>query len=158
MPQTADNPQAVQSGPDRAGVLSLLAKATAAELGGALAAHWPDIAYRELKPAETGLIMLRGRMGGDGAAFNLGEATVSRAVVELGSGERGYGQCLGRDAAKARLCALLDALAQRDADYPLVESAVLAPVRNRLNAEAARAARQSAATKVDFFTLVRGED
>jgi alpha-D-ribose 1-methylphosphonate 5-triphosphate synthase subunit PhnG len=138
--------------------MSLLARATPAELGGALAAHWPEIAYRELKPVETGLVMLRGRMGGDGAAFNLGEATVSRAVIELSTGERGHGQCLGRDGSKARLCAILDALAQRPADASLVESSVLSPVRERLATEAARAARQSAATRVDFFTLVRGED
>ena len=57
--------------------------------------------------------MLRGRAGGDGAPFNVGEATVTRAIVELPSGERGYGHILGRDAERARLAAILDALWQR---------------------------------------------
>jgi alpha-D-ribose 1-methylphosphonate 5-triphosphate synthase subunit PhnG len=142
----------------RAALIGTLARATAAELGAALATHWPDLAFRELKPVETGLVMLRGRMGGDGAAFNLGEATVSRAVVELPTGERGYGQCLGRDAAKARTAAILDALAQRDTDRAIVEAKVVEPVRERLTLARKLSAEQTAATKVDFFTLVRGDD
>ena len=46
--------------------------------------------YEELRTAETGLVMLRGRIGGDGAPFNLGEATVTRAAVRLASGEVGF--------------------------------------------------------------------
>ena len=55
----------------------------------------PD--YVELRAAESGLVMVRGRIGGDGAPFNLGEATVTRATVRLASGEVGFAYVLGRD-------------------------------------------------------------
>ena len=106
---------------------------------------------------ECGLVMVRGRIGGDGAPFNLGEATVSRAAVQLASGELGIGYALGRDRRKAELIALCDALIQTAAHADVVEAQVVAPLRDRL-AEARRdRAMQAAATRVDFYTLVRGE-
>src|ERR1700733_1275439 len=70
--------------------------------------------YENLREAENGLVMVRGRIGGDGAPFNLGEATVSRAAVRLASGEVGFGYTLGRDRGKARGVAGCEALAQSD--------------------------------------------
>jgi alpha-D-ribose 1-methylphosphonate 5-triphosphate synthase subunit PhnG len=122
-----------------------------------MARHWPHVSARELKPAEAGLVMVRGRIGGDGAPFNLGEASVTRCVVEIRGGARGYAFALGRDLAKARLAATLDALWQDNAARDLVEREVLAPIARRLADEADRDRAQTAATKVDFFTLVRGE-
>ncbi len=136
--------------------LALLVRATPQELATPLAEIWPGVVARDLKPPETGLVMLRGRAGGDGAAFNLGEATVARAVVELDTGERGYGHRLGRDLQQARRIAVLDALWQRERQK--VETRVLAPIAARLAAERGKAAAETAATRVDFFTLVRGED
>lgn len=138
--------------------MALLARASAAELGAPLSRFWPDCDARDLKPVETGLVMLRGRAGGDGAPFNLGEATVTRALVELPTGERGYGHVLGREPERARLMAILDALWQRPDCRASVEAQVLAPVAQRLGAERARAEAETAATRVEFFTLVRGED
>jgi alpha-D-ribose 1-methylphosphonate 5-triphosphate synthase subunit PhnG len=140
----------------RKATLGVLARANCDELAAALGAH--AAIARDLKPAEIGLVMLRGRMGGDGAAFNLGEATVSKAVVELETGERGFGHVLGRDTRRARLVAIADALWQRDATRPMIEADIIAPVRQRLLTERQRRASEAAATKVDFFTLVRGED
>lgn len=136
--------------------MALLARAAARELSEPFARFWRDEHARELKPAEAGLVMLRGRAGGDGALFNLGEATVSRAVVELSTGERGYGHALGRDLDQARRIAVFDALWQREREA--VEDYVLAPIAARLDAERAKSAAQTAATRVEFFTLVRGED
>ena len=102
--------------------------------------------------------MLRGRIGGDGAPFNLGEATVTRAVVELPTGERGFAHILGRDAEKARLAAIADALWQRQAARAEIETAIVALIEARIAAEAAKTRAETAATRVDFFTLVRGED
>ena len=142
----------------RRAVMAVLAGSEAAEIArhldriGALPSH------EELRAAESGLVMVRGRMGGDGAPFDIGEATVTRAAVRLESGETGFGHVLGRDAGKARLVALCDALVQT-ADYrKVVERDVVAPIRERLDAARERKAEQVAATKVEFFTLVRGED
>jgi alpha-D-ribose 1-methylphosphonate 5-triphosphate synthase subunit PhnG len=144
---------------DRVERLSLLARASGAELADALATHWPNLRSRDLRAPEIGLVMARGRMGGDGAPFNLGEAAMSRAAVEIEGGARGFGQLLGRRLEEARAIAVLDALAERSPhDAARVERAILSPLRRRLAAERETRARETAATKVDFFTLVRGED
>ncbi|MGV7213127.1 phosphonate C-P lyase system protein PhnG [Bradyrhizobium sp. UFLA05-112] len=113
--------------------------------------------HDDLRAPENGLVMLRGRVGGDGAPFNLGEATVSRAAVRLASGEVGFGYTLGRDGEKARLIALCDALVQSVEFGALVEREVVAPLRADLHARQAQRGAQTAATKVDFYTMVRGE-
>lgn len=141
----------------RRAALALLARATELELARPLAQFWPDLPVRDLRKPEIGLVMVRGRIGSDGAAFNLGEATVTRAVVELPGGQRGYGQMLGREGRLARLAAIADALWQDEASRSRIEEAVLAPIRQRLAQVAANEAAQAAATRVDFFTLVRGE-
>jgi alpha-D-ribose 1-methylphosphonate 5-triphosphate synthase subunit PhnG len=114
-------------------------------------------AHEQLRQPENGLVMLRGRIGGDGAPFNLGEATVSRAAVRLVSGEVGFGYTLGRDGTKAQLIALCDAMIQNTEYSDAVEANVLMPLRARVAADVKRKAAKTAATKVDFYTLVRGE-
>lgn len=137
--------------------MAVLVDIAAAEIAGHLKAL--DVpAHEQLRAPENGLVMLRGRIGGDGMPFNLGEATVSRAAVRLNSGEVGFGYTLGRDADKARLIALCDALIQTDEFADAVEAKVLTPLRARVETDRQRAAAQTAATKVDFYTLVRGEN
>ena len=142
----------------RSDAMALLSRAIGDELSAPLRRHWPEHGARDLKRPEIGLVMLRGRAGGDGAPFNLGEATVAKAVVALPTGERGYGHVLGRDLARARDAAILDALWQRVEARETVQRHVLAPIAARLAATRAKSAAETAATKVDFFTLVRGED
>jgi alpha-D-ribose 1-methylphosphonate 5-triphosphate synthase subunit PhnG len=138
--------------------MALLAQARASEIAQGLEAVAPSLHYVELRPVATGLVMLRGRTGGDGAPFNLGEATVTRAAVRLDSGETGFSYALGRDHDKARLAAVCDALWQSAARQAEIERHVLAPIRARLARERQEKRERSAATRVDFFTLVRGED
>jgi alpha-D-ribose 1-methylphosphonate 5-triphosphate synthase subunit PhnG len=114
-------------------------------------------AHEILREPESGLVMLGGRIGGDGAAFNLGEATVSRAAVRLESGEVGFGYTLGRDREKARMIALCDALVQTDEFAGLVEESVIEPLRAAMLARRHQNAAETAATRVDFYTMVRGE-
>ncbi|WP_298961707.1 phosphonate C-P lyase system protein PhnG [uncultured Methylobacterium sp.] len=140
----------------RRAVMALCALASPAELRAALAASEAPEA-EDLRPPETGLVMARGRIGGDGRRFNLGEVTVTRAAVRLAAGETGFAYHLGRDRAKARLAAILDALWQQPDRRHAVERA-LAPVAAREEAERQAQARRTAATRVDFFTLARGED
>ena len=155
---TADRPAKDANLEARRRAMALIAEARADELAAPIAEVAQTRAARELKPVETGLVMLRGRIGGDGAPFNLGEATVTRAIIELDTGERGFAHILGRDHKRARLAALADALWQRDETRARIETAILAPVAARLAAEAAKTRAETAATRVDFFTLVRGED
>ena len=143
---------------DRRAAMAVLAQARADEIEQALRAVLDPLDYVELRAPETGLVMVRGRVGGDGAAFNLGEATVTRAAVQLATGEVGFSYILGRDERKARLCAVCDALWQSKRHRAAVERRVLAPIRSRIEAERAVGRGEIAATRVDFFTLVRGED
>jgi len=114
-------------------------------------------AHEDLREPENGLVMLRGRIGGDGAPFNLGEATVSRAAVRLVTGEVGFGYVLGRDQQKAQMIALCDALVQSDQFAGAVEASVVAPLRAAMVSDRSRKAQETAATRVDFYTMVRGE-
>lgn len=107
---------------------------------------------------EIGAVMVRGRIGGGGAPFNLGETSVTRATVKLASGEVGHSIVLGRDLRKARMVAHLDALGQVPAWQAVIEAGIVAPAI-ALETEARRQrAEETEATRVDFFTLVRGED
>ncbi|MBZ9727277.1 phosphonate C-P lyase system protein PhnG [Mesorhizobium sp. CO1-1-11] len=111
-----------------------------------------------LRGPETGLVTLRGRIGGGGAPFNVGEATVTRATVRLSSGQVGHCYALGRDKLKAKLGAIADALWQDPARRTEVETRLIAPLRSALAAAQEKRRAETAATKVDFFTMVRGED
>ena len=136
--------------------MAVLAHSDAASIAGCLGAIAVP-AYEDLREPENGLVMVRGRIGGDGAPFNLGEAAVSRAAIRLTTGEVGFGYTLGRDRQKARLIALCDALVQSKEFSDAVETTVLAPLRAAIVAERDRKAAETAATRVDFYTLVRGE-
>ncbi|MEM7695267.1 MAG: phosphonate C-P lyase system protein PhnG [Pseudomonadota bacterium] len=142
---------------DRKAVISTLARATRDELAAALARLGEPEGWRWLRAPETGLIMVRGRVGGGGGPFNLGEATVTRASVVLPSGETGHAYALGRDRIAAGQAALLDGLWQTKARES-VEDAVLRPVRCRVRDEEARAEEEAAATTASFYTLARGDD
>ncbi|MPZ55317.1 MAG: phosphonate C-P lyase system protein PhnG [Rhizobiales bacterium] len=143
---------------ERRAAMKLLVAAETKELAGLLAGIGPLPTHENVRRPETGLVMVRGRIGGDGSPFNVGEATASRAAVRLAGGEIGFGYVLGRDREKAHLVALCDALLQDKSRRSTIERAVLAPLRSRLEAERELAAARTAATRVDFFTLVRGED
>ncbi len=136
--------------------LSVLAKARADEVASAWTAldERPD--YSALRAPEVGLILVRGRMGGLGDAFNLGEMTVTRAAVRLESGETGLGYVAGRDRRHAELAAVLDAMMQSPGLRAQVEEPVVARLDRAQRERQALGARKAAATKVDFFTMVTG--
>jgi len=140
----------------RKAAMEVLAHAATAEIAGRL--HRVALpAHEDLRAPENGLVMVRGRIGGDGAPFNLGEATMSRAAVRLSSGEVGFGYVLGRDSEKARMIALCDAMVQTRDHAPTIEAEVVAPLRAAMTARRDRRAAEAAATRVDFYTMVRGE-
>lgn len=138
----------------RRAILGLLARAPAARL----AALLPDLPPHEwLRAPEVGAVMVRGRMGAVGAPFNLGEMTVTRCALRLADGTVGHGYVQGRDKAHATRAALIDALMQ-GAHAPQIEAEVLAPLRAEAAQRHLARAEKAAATKVEFFTMVRGED
>ncbi|HKX08556.1 MAG TPA: phosphonate C-P lyase system protein PhnG, partial [Stellaceae bacterium] len=100
-------------------------------------------------------VMLRGRMGGAGAAFNVGEMTVTRCSVVLADGTVGHGYVGGSDARHAEVMALCDALLQTDGRRNDVESRVIAPLAAAHVSGRQRAASRAAATRVEFFTVAR---
>ena len=138
--------------------MSVLAHASSASIAERMR-QIADLPHHEdARMADCGLVLLRGRIAGSGAPFNLGEATVSRAAVVLETGETGVSYILGRDLGKARTAALIDALMQRADWRDRIEAEVIAPLAEAIASMQCRRAAESAATRVDFFTLVRGED
>lgn len=111
-----------------------------------------------IRPPETGLVMLRGRIGGTGDAFNVGEATVTRCAVRTAKGYEGHAYVMGRNHGHAKIAAVCDALLQDESYHTKVEAQVLQPLQKLLEDRRSLAAHKAAATKVDFFTLVRGEN
>ncbi len=137
--------------------LGVLARASRVELEGALAAFDNLPTPEHIRPSEPGMIMLRGRIGGTGDAFNLGEASVTRCALRLGSGPLGVGYTLGRDRRKAELIATFDALLQDEAYGERISLEVVEPLALRQAGQRAKAAASAATSKVEFFTFVRGE-
>ena len=134
--------------------MAVLAKAAPARL----AALLPDLPeHAVLRAPEIGAVMVRGRIGATGAPFNLGEMTVTRCAVRLGSGQVGHALVQGRNKDHATRAAVLDALLQ-SGDAARQKAAVIDILAAEAAAAAALRAGKAAATKVDFFTLVRGED
>lgn len=131
--------------------MAVLARATAAELEQASAGLLP--AWTRLRGPEVGLVMVQGRAGGTGGAFNLGEATVARCTVRTEDGLVGHAYCLGRDLRQAELAAAIDAVLQDDARHDGVNRAVIAPLAATQAAARAETARRAAATQVQFFTM-----
>jgi alpha-D-ribose 1-methylphosphonate 5-triphosphate synthase subunit PhnG len=117
--------------------------------------------YHFLRSPEVGLTMVRGRAGGSGDAFNLGEMTLTRCVVQLTAStdaeSTGFGYVAGRSHTHAELAAVCDALLQQHQWHNQIKSTVIAPLRAEYQRRAQETQQQTAATQVEFFTLLRGE-
>jgi alpha-D-ribose 1-methylphosphonate 5-triphosphate synthase subunit PhnG len=123
---------------------------------------WESLAvrpgYRRLRGPEVGLVMVRARAGGTGTRFNLGEMTVTRCSVELDDGTLGHAYAGGRDPRHAELCAVFDALLQGADTTELLQRTLVEPLARGQHAGRQAAAARAAASRVEFFTMVRGED
>ncbi|WP_297773213.1 phosphonate C-P lyase system protein PhnG [uncultured Roseovarius sp.] len=142
---------------ERKAWMGLLARAPADDLDRlwSEAGLAPDYAY--LRPPEVGGVMVRGRAGATGAPFNLGEMTVTRCAVRLADGTVGHGYVQGRGKRHATQAALVDALMQ-GGTKDTARAVVLTPLQEAEDARCTARAARAAATKVDFFTMMRGED
>lgn len=114
--------------------------------------------YRVVRGPETGLVMVRARAGNTGARFNLGEMSVTRCTVALASGVIGHAWIAGTKAEHARLAALFDAMLQAQDTAGGLLPTVVEPLRQVRSAYLVRRQAEVRPSRVDFFTLVRGED
>ena len=123
----------------------------------AIAAHLSDCrdipAFTRLRGPENGLVMARGRTGGAGAPFNLGEVTVTRCTVRSADGLVGNAYVTGRDARHAELAAQVDALMQDPRRGKVLEDLVVTPLEATENARRSETAAKAEATKVRFFAM-----
>ena len=142
---------------DRKSWMSVLAKSRAKDMDRLWAAIEDQPSFKMLRAPEIGAVMVRGRMGATGDAFNLGEMTITRCSVELATGEIGHGYVQGRDRRHSERAAILDALLQGPRNKEVVDH-IITPLRDLRAGKKDKRAKKAAATKVDFFTLARGED
>ncbi|WP_239451705.1 phosphonate C-P lyase system protein PhnG [Elioraea rosea] len=153
MPDALTDARPTEAEDARRGRMAVLARAPEAALEAALAALSPAPAWQVLRGPETGMVMVRGRMGGSGRAFNLGEMTVTRCAVRLGDGRIGHAYIAGRDGRRAELAAVLEATAQGAVPPSLAQA--LASMRAAQEAERDDRSRRAAATRVEFYGMVR---
>jgi phosphonate C-P lyase system protein PhnG len=138
--------------------MSALAHSEPAKLAARMQALKLMPEYEAIRVPESGLVQIQARMGATGTRFFAGDATLTRAAVRLADGTLGYSWILGRDKAQAERCAVIDALLQQPAHFQTLMETLIAPL------EAERAARIAArqaevnTSRVDFFTLVRGDN
>jgi len=138
--------------------MAVLARAEPAELERA----WDALAARPdhvwVRPPETGMTMVRGRAGGTGQPFNLGEMTLTRCALRIDGVVLGVAYVKGRGHRHAELAALFDAMLQREGDHDSLMQTVIGPLERRQAESADAARRKTAATKVDFFTMATGRE
>ncbi len=133
--------------------MAVLARAKADAIAAGLGQIAELPSWSVLRGPESGLVMVRGRAGGGGAPFNLGEMSVTRCTVRTATGEVGHAYVAGRDRRRAELAAAVDALMQRADLRAAVEQAVVAPLARAQAAQRQAVAAKAAATRVQFFTM-----
>ena len=150
--------QTSQAEQGRKTLLSVLAKSKLNDIK----TYWQDTlenqSYQTIRPPQTGMVMAVARAGSSGEPFNLGEVSVTRCAIRLDSGETGVGYVTGSNKDHALHIAVIDALAQvKDQQQPL-QCEVIKPLQEKLQRLKMQQQEKADATKVDFFTMVRGED
>ena len=157
---TEDHRTATASISDRQVWLGVLARARPEDLQTAFHSLGGEPPCKILRSPEVGAVMIEARAGGTGSRFNAAEATVTRCVVQVGK-SIGVSYALGRDRARARLAAIADAMLQEaasdSAEVARLIGALIEPTQREIAQRRLEASVKAAATKVEFFTMVRGE-
>ena len=137
--------------------MSILAKADT-KLLNTLWCDLPDRpSWTNIRSPETGMVMVRGKAGGVGTTFNVGEMTLTRATVRLDNGISGVAYVQGRSALKAEQSAVLDAMLQDDRYATSTFTNIIKPLEKAIKKQKTTAGKKAAKTKVEFFTMVRGK-
>ena len=118
-------------------------------------------AYTFLRKPEAGMVMLEGRTGNAGRRFNLGEMLVTRCAVRMATAEgdvSGHAYIAGNRPRHAEAAAVLDALMQQPEYSRQIDKELVTPLLAALERAHCGTEAETAGTRVDFFTMVRGED
>ena len=152
--------QSAETNPDalRAKRAAIIAQASGAQLKQSWDGLKLDPVFEHVRGPETGLVALKGRIGGGGAAFPFSDATATRTSVRLESGHVGHAIVLGRDKTRATIAAVVDALCQNADFASQIDEGLIDPLSKAIDVADASLAGKAEATRVDFFTMVRGED
>ena len=143
----------------------LLSVLSVSELS-AIQSYWQALSisprYSLLKAPEVGMTMVRAKTGGTGQAFNMGEMTVTRTVIRLNDINAqndviGFGYTAGRNTQKSELIAVIDACFQLSEYAASITKLLLQPLQQLRQQQKNQQTAQVSATKVNFFTMVRGE-
>jgi alpha-D-ribose 1-methylphosphonate 5-triphosphate synthase subunit PhnG len=133
--------------------MSVLARASAEAIEQGLTRDRPLPTWTRVRGPESGLVMVRGRAGGSGSPFNLGEMTVTRCTVRLGSGVAGHAYVAGRDERQAELAAVADALLLDPTRYAELRGTLIDPLAEAQQQQRRDRAEKAAATRVEFFAM-----
>jgi alpha-D-ribose 1-methylphosphonate 5-triphosphate synthase subunit PhnG len=104
------------------------------------------------------MVMAVARTEAKGEPFNLGEVSVTRCALRLSNGETGIGYVMGSNKEHALYVAMLDAIAQQPDQYEAINSGLIQPLQQKLLQTHQKQQQKTDKTRVDFFTMVRGED
>lgn len=138
--------------------MSVMAKSSAETLIALSDDYVNSHPFETIRAAEVGLTQVRGRMGGTGSQFNVGDMTITRCVVRSPEGHYGHSYIMGRNKDHATRAATLDAMLQDQIHQSLLMEKIIQPLAQDLAIKKVQKADTVAQTKVNFFTLVRGED
>jgi alpha-D-ribose 1-methylphosphonate 5-triphosphate synthase subunit PhnG len=143
---------------DRAEWMGVLARAPAQSLAKCFETIGDPPDFRWLRQPEVGAVMTRGRAGGTGQMFSVGEMSVTRCAITMESlpDVVGHAYVQGRDIEKAKAAAICDALLQTSRRHE-IWAKVIEPLRSEEKERHLKSRRKAGATKVDFFTMVRAE-
>ncbi len=118
-------------------------------------APYAHLEFTWLRRPETGLSMIRARIGGTGDRFNFGEVLVTRCALRLAGGLVGVAYVQGRSHRKAELAALADALLLDPLMHDELMRLVVEPARRARVEEIQRMHRRAQSTRVEFLTVAR---
>ena len=137
--------------------MAILSRSSAEQLEKAWEKLDPPPVFSYMRKPEVGLVMIQGRAGGTGQRFNLGEMTVTRCAVRVEGGHTGCAYIAGRSSGRAEAAAVLDALLQDPRHHDFIMKEIILPLERILREKRERQAARVDSTRVEFFTMVRGD-
>ena len=138
--------------------MSVLARAETGKLDDAWSTFQDRPTFTWVRRPETGMTMVRGRAGGSGRPFNLGEMSITRCALRLDSDILGVAYVRGRDHRRCELAALFDAMMQDPRWHDDIAAKVIRPLSRSQTEARQEARRKTEATRVDFFTMATGRE